>query len=148
MTRLPPTVTHLFGALCAWSATVFLGAVLLDVAYAGLLKNVDESLVRPVYGEVSDFLLSLGGFSFLAALTATAVSWDFPSARNLFAASSLLLASEFLAPIVLFPLLRASPDSSLAGVGPYVRVVPLALASLLALGAFRASFRDSLPRSP
>lgn len=145
---MPRTVAHVLGAVSAWSAAVFLGAVLIDVVYSGLLEDVDESFLRSVSGEVSDVLLILGGFSFLATLAAIATSWNAPLARNLFAASSLLLASEYLAPIVLVPLVGTSPDSPAAAIDPYVRLVPIALASLLALGAYRALFRDSLPRSP
>jgi hypothetical protein len=48
------------GALYTWSATVFFGAVLLDVVYASLLGAVDESITQPVFGEVSDLLLMVG----------------------------------------------------------------------------------------
>jgi len=146
MMRSLRTVRHVFGALYTWSAAVFFGAVLLDVVYASLLGVVDESLTQPVFGEVSDFLLVLGAFSLLAGLAAIALAWNVPLARNLFALSLLVLAvSEFLVPIVLFPLLRATPDSSVLGITPYVRLVPLALASLLALGGLWALFLESLP---
>lgn len=140
------TVRNLFAALYAWSSAVLLGAVLLDVVYSSRLGHVDESFARSVYGEVSDFLLLLGALTFLAALVATALSWDAPAARNLFASSLLLLSLEFLAPIVLVPLLRALLDSSALRMTPYLRLAPLALASLLALGAVRALIRE--PSSP
>jgi hypothetical protein len=139
----------LLGALYAWTAAVYFGAVLLDVVYSSLLGSVDERLARPVYGEVSDFLLILAGLSLLAGLAAIAVSWDFTPARVLFAASLLVVAaSEFLTPIALRPLLGTSPNPPVLAITPLVRLVPLALASLLALGAFRAVPREqSFPSS-
>ena len=98
------TVRRLFGALYAWSAAAFFGAVLLDVVYASFLGNVDASITQPVFGEVSDFLLLLGVGSLFAGLAAIVVCWNAPLARNLFALSLLvLLVSEFLVPVVLFP---------------------------------------------
>ena len=144
----PRTVRHLFGALYAWSAAVFFGAVLLDVVYSSLLRDVDPSLAAAIFGEASDFLLLLGAPTFLAGLAAIALFWNTPSARSLLALSLLAHCLEFLAPIVLIPVLGTTPGSPGLGITPYVRLVPLALASLLAIGAFRALNRDPLPATP
>jgi hypothetical protein len=141
----PRTFRHLVGAVYAWSAAVFFGAVLFDVVYSSLLRDVDRVLTGSIFGEVSDLLLLLGAPMFLAGLAAIALSWNAPSARNLLALSLLALSLESLGPIVLFPVLRNSPDAPILGMTPYVHLVPLALASLLAFGAFGAMFRDALP---
>lgn len=140
------TVRYVIGGLFAWSASVFFGAVLLDVVYSSLLGDPSGSSLQTVYREVSDFLLVLGAPTLLVGLLAAAIWWNSAPARSLFLISLLCLSLEFSMPIVLFPLLRTSPDSSSFGFGPYVRLVPLALASLLALAAFRSLSRDPLPR--
>jgi hypothetical protein len=147
MTSIPRTVRHLVGGLYAWSVAVFFGAVLLDVVYSKLLDKASESVAQSVYGEVSDFLLILGAFSIIAALAAIGFSWSNRSATYLLASSLAVLLSEFLGPIVLFPLVRTLPDSSILAIGPLFRLVPIALASLLALSALRASFRQTLSLS-
>jgi hypothetical protein len=139
------TVRYVIGGLFAWSASVFFGAVFLDVVYSSLLGDPSGSPLQSVYREVSDFLLVLGAPTLLVGLLAAAISWSSPPARNLFLISLLCLSLEFSLPIILFPLLRTS-DSSTFGFAPYVRLVPLALASLLALAAFRGLSRDPLPR--
>lgn len=121
----------------AWSAAVFFGAVLLDVVYASVLREAGGGFAQSVFGEVSDFLLLLGAPTFLSALAASVLSWNVPTVRNLFLASMLILSLEFVVPIVLFPALRTSSASPLPNVMPYVRLLPLALASILALGGFR-----------
>jgi len=134
---------RLLGTIYAWILAVFLGAVLLDIVYSTLLKDVDGFLAGPsVYSEVSDFLLILGALTILFALAAIVVSWDVGSARNLLLASSLLLVGfEFLVPMVLFPVLRSSSGSSILGLGPLIRLVPTALASLLAFAGVRDLYR-------
>lgn len=142
MTGFLRTVGHLVGALYAWSVAVFFGAALLDVVYSKLLDNARDSVAQSVLGEASDFLLILGAFSVMAALAAIGFTWSIRPATYLFAASLAVLLSEFLSPIALFPLLGTLPDSSIMVVGPILRLVPIALASLLALGALRISFRQ------
>lgn len=141
---------HLLAGIYAWILAVFLGAVLLDIVYSTLLEDVDGFLAGPsVYSEVADFLLILGALTILFALAAIVVSWDVGSARNLFLASTLLLVGfEFLAPVVLFPLLRSSQGSLVLGFGPFIRLVPTALASLFAFAGLRNLYRQRNSASP
>jgi len=122
-----------FGALYASSAALFLGAVLLDVVYSSLLGEADESSIRTVYAEVSDFLLLLGAATFLAGVAANAACWNHARARTLFLISLIVLSVEFVVPVVLFPVLKTSADPSGSGITPFIRLIPLALATLLAL---------------
>lgn len=138
------TARYMICGLFAWSASVLFGAVLLDVVYSSLLGDHSGSALQTVYREVSDFLLVLGAPTLLVGLLAAAISWNSPPARSLFLISLLCLSIEFTIPIVFSPLLRTSPDSSTFGFAPYVRLVPLALASMLALAAFRSLSRDPL----
>ena len=131
-----------FGTLYAWLSALFLGAVLLDVVYSSFLNDVGNSDARSALGEVSDFLLSLAALTFLAAIAAIALAWNVPSARNLMAASLLLQSIEFLAPFALFPVLQTAPPSFAITISRCIRLVPLALASFLTLGAIRALFRE------
>lgn len=128
----------LVAAAYAWILAVFLGAVLLDIIYSSLLQEVDAFEAGPsVFSEVSDFLLMLGALTIAAALAAVVVSWAVRSARRMFLASVVLLVGfEFLAPVVLFPVLRGSQGSSVLGLGPLVRLVPTGVASLLAFTGF------------
>jgi hypothetical protein len=142
--REPRNPGHLLASIYAWILAVFLGAVLLDIVYSTLLEDVEGFLAGPsVYSEVADFLLILGALTIIFALAAIVFSWDVGSARNLFLASSLLFVGfEFLAPVVLFPVLRSSQGSSVLGLGPLIRLVPTALASLLAFAGVRDLYRQ------
>jgi len=135
---------RLLSGCYAWILAVFLGAVLLDIVYASLLDAVEGFRAGPfVYSEVSDFLLFLGALTVLFALAAIVLSWPVTSARNLFLASVLLLVGfEFLAPLLLFPVLRSSQGSSAPGLGPFIRLAPTALASLLAFAGLPGLYRD------
>jgi hypothetical protein len=141
----PWTAANVFGALYAWSAAVFLGAVLLDVVYSSLLGDAGGAFLQSVYRQVSDFLLIIGAPTFLTALAAIALSWDSRPARNLFLISLLFLSLEFILPVMLLPVLRTPPDSVALGISPYIRLVPLGLASILALTAFCTLFREPEP---
>jgi hypothetical protein len=132
------------GGIYAWILAVFLGAVLLDIVYSTLLEDVAGFRAGPsVYSEVADLLLILGALTVLFALAAIVVSWGVRSARNLFLVSlALLVGFEFLLPVVLFPVLRTSQGSSVFGLGPWVRLVPTGLASLLALAGVGELYRQ------
>lgn len=137
----PQRFRELLAMTCAWFLAVFLGGVLLDIVYSAQLSSVENLRAgAAVYGEVADFLLILGVITALFALAATVVVWDVPAARNLFVISLLLLGLEFFAPIVLFPILLSLPGSSGAGLGPFLRLIPTALASLAALAGTRTVF--------
>jgi hypothetical protein len=136
-----PGIRNLLVALYAWFVSAFFGAVLLDAAYSRLLRDASAAVVQPVYREVSDFLLILGAFSVLAALAAIALSIRVRPAAWLLTASVLLLGSEFLGPILLFPMLRTSADATIPAIVPVLRLLPIALSSVVSLAALRASFR-------
>jgi hypothetical protein len=135
---------HLLAGAYAWMLAVFLGAVLLDIVYSGLLKDANGFVAASVvFSEVADFLLMLGAFTILSAFAAVVLAWDVGSARNLFLASSLLLIGfEFLVPVILFPILRSAQGSALLGLGPVIRLLPTALASLLAFAGVRDLHRQ------
>ncbi len=124
-------------ALYAWSAALFFGAVLIDVVYSSILGDAGAA----AYGGVSDFLLLIGAPMALLAVAALALSWSTSASRILVVLSFLFLSLEFVAPF-LFPLLRTSTDLSSMAITPYIRLTPLALASLLAIAAFRALFTE------
>jgi hypothetical protein len=126
---------RLVAAVYAWILAIFVGAVLLDIVYSGLLEGVGGCLNLPaVYSEVADFLLIPGSLAVLSGLAAIVTSWHVRLARNLFLASLVLLVGfEFLLPVFLFPALRTSAGPSFLGLGPWIRLVPTALASILAL---------------
>ena len=124
-----------FGSLLAgfyaWVVTVLFGAVLLDIVYARLLKDVPgASAGTAVFSEVSDVLLRIGFVTVLAAFGAVAASWRSAAARNLFIASLLFLALEFFLPMFASPFIESVERLDL---GPWLRVIPTGLASILAL---------------
>ena len=112
--------------LYAWVAAVFLGGILLDMAYANLLKDVigfSESAI--IFSEISDTLLCIGFVMVISAIGAIAVSWKSRIARYLFIASLLAFSFEFFIPI-LFTFIKTTPE--LSG----VRLLPSGIASILA----------------
>jgi hypothetical protein len=115
------------------------GAVLLDIAYSRSLESIEGFLAGPaVYSEVSDLMLIPGALTVLFAVVAIVASWPVRPARNLFMVSAMLFVGfEFLAPVVLFPVLRSSAGSFPFGLGPWIRLVPATLASLFAFAAVR-----------
>jgi len=145
MTSSTRTVRDLLVALYAWLVTVYLGAVALDVVYSRLLAAASAAAAAPVFGEVSDFLLLVGGLAVLAAVGAMASSAGHRAATHLLSASVACLLFELLGPVLLLPLLGSSSSSPRL---PLLRLLPIALASLLAFAALRRSLQDSGPRSP
>jgi hypothetical protein len=143
------TVQRILGALYAWLAAIFLGAVILDVTYASLLGNTGDPAVQSAFREVSDFLILLGGPTLLAGLAALAACWKLPSARAFCLASLIALSFEFIAP-VFFPALKTSTAADLPGFTSLIRLLPLLLASLFALAALSFLLREpvSSPSHP
>jgi hypothetical protein len=126
---LSRAVTTLYAGLLA----VFFGEVVLDVVYARLLDRTGGFAgLAAVYAHVSDFLLLLGAPTLLLAFLAIAAAWSSRAARAPLLASAFLLGVEFLAPMLLAPALRGPESAWPAGFGAGVRLVPLALAALLA----------------
>jgi hypothetical protein len=129
---------YLLTGVYAWILAVFLGAVLLDIVYANLLEDVAGFRAgSSVYSTVADFLLLLGGLAILLAVAAIVASWEAQSARNFLLGSLLLLVGfEFLAPMVLVAVFRNVQAP--VEFGPLLRLVPTAVASLLAFSGSRA----------
>jgi hypothetical protein len=135
---------RILAGIYAWLLAVFFGSVLLDVVYSRLLKSAEGFPAgSPVFGEVADFLLILGAVTFLFALAAFVFSFGSAPARNLFLASFLLLGFEFVAPVILSPLLQGQMASSISALGPWLRLVPSGLASVLAFAGLQALYRTA-----
>lgn len=111
----------------------FSGAVLLDIVYASVLSDtLTASQKTVVYSHVSDALLKMSFFVFLAAGASILSSWRESAARNLFIVSVLLFFGfEFLTPTILMPSLRQA-DSG-AGIGPWIRILAHAIAVTIGL---------------
>lgn len=116
----------------AWMAAVFFGAILLDVAYANRLNGVFKAAeTQGVFAKVSDLLLLLGFVTILAAILAIAFSWRARTSRYLLIASLLAVLLEFLIPFILSPFVQAVEH---LGIGPWLRLFPSGLGSILAIG--------------
>jgi len=121
--------------LYAWLVAVFFGGILLDIVYSNSLsRTLDASATATVFSGVSDLFLRIGFVVFLSAIGAIASSWRSAAARNLLIASLLVLSLEILIPVFLFPFLRNAPDS---GIGPWLRIIPSGLGSILAFAGLR-----------
>lgn len=136
-------VKRFLGGLYAWSLSAFFGAVLLDVAYSHLIQAPNGSpLDSALLQQVSDLLLLMGAVMLLAGLSAIAASWHVPVARDLFALSLFVVGfTEFLLPVLLTPILSTSSGSFIIGLGPLIRLLPMALASAIAIAGLRWQFR-------
>jgi hypothetical protein len=65
--------------------------------------------------------------------------WPQPAVRNLYAASLFIVGLELVGPLFLLPVLATAPDSLVRVLGPVLRLVPIALASIIALAAFHSN---------
>jgi cytochrome c biogenesis factor len=137
------TLRHILAASYAWILSVFAGNVILDIVYSRLLDRVEDFPTRSsIYAEVSDFLLLIGAIMVVLALAAIVSSWSVAPARNLFIASILLiLIFEFLVPVVLFPFLRDSSGTPADSIGPWLRLVPVVLASFCSFWGLRQFYQ-------
>jgi hypothetical protein len=123
----------LLAALYTWTASVFFGAVLLDIVYFNAASNtIAPADTIKLYMEAADFLLLILGLTLLAGMVAVGAVWKLATARNLFLASLLLLAAEFLAPVLLFDIIDAARASLGFDVGSWVRLTLSALPPILA----------------
>ncbi len=112
----------------AWLATVRFGAVLLDGAYASVLRRtLGETAVASVFASLGDALLQLLAACVAAALAALAAAAHRPRVRAPLAARAVLL----LAPVLVLPMLAALDLSD--GSGRWLRWATAAGASALAL---------------
>lgn len=119
--------------LYAWVVTIFFGIVLLDMAYANLLKAVlSDSQRIAILAEVSDLLLLIYGLGVLAGIGAFLLSLQVKHARNLTLLSLVMILLELFAPGFLAQLIESTQSPYL---GSWVRVTLSGMASLLAFGA-------------
>jgi hypothetical protein len=124
---------ELLAGVYAWIAAVFVGATFLDVMYAGALPKVlDPARSAAIFSDVADALLLVGFAAALAAVGAIAAAWTRPAARNLLIISLLVFGLEFAAPAVMSSLVRIAEA---AVIGPWLRILPVGLASILASAA-------------
>jgi hypothetical protein len=135
----------LLAALYTWIASVFFGAVLLDIVYFNAASRTvapDETI--RLFSEAADVLLLVLALSLLAGVAAIAAAWKEGLARNLFIASFLLVIAQFLAPVLLIDVIEAARASLGFNAGPWVRLTLNGLASLLAfLGLWKLCSRTA-----
>ena len=125
-------------AAYAWTISVFLGAVLLDITYANLLMDtLGSDVVGEVFSEAADFLLCLGSAVILSAIAAILFSWKSRTARYLFIGSLLVLLLEFIGPVFL----QLIPGIRTLIPGSWMRIIPAGLASMLAFAGLLANFQ-------
>jgi hypothetical protein len=123
----------LLAAFYTWTASVFFGAVLLDIVYF----NAASSALKPsetikLFSEAADFLLLILALTLLAGIVTVVATWKVGHARNLFIASLLLVTAEFLAPMLLFSIIEMAQASLGFNVGSWVRLTLSALPPILA----------------
>ena len=123
----------LLAAFYTWTASVFFGAVLLDIVYF----NAASSSLAPaetlmLFSEAADFLLLILALTLLAGMVAVGAEWKVRPARNLFIASLLLVVAEFLAPMLFFSIIETAQASLGFNVGSWVRLTLSALPPILA----------------
>jgi hypothetical protein len=109
--------------------------VLLDILYTNLAP---ETVIA--FSKVSDFLLLLYFVSLLSALVAIAFSWISKTARNLFIASLLVMLFELLIPAFFSQFVRNTQGLN---IGPWLRIVPNGIASILAFIGMYKYFRQA-----
>jgi hypothetical protein len=140
----------LVAGLYTWIASVFFGAVLLDIVYFNTASSnlaPDETIM--LFSEAADFLLLILVLTLLAGMGAVAAAWKVAPSRNLFIASLLLVVAEFLAPMLLFSIIEMAQASLGFNVGSWVRLTLSALASILAfLGSWKLYLSDPIPNIP
>ena len=127
-------VQHLLAGLYAWMISIFFGAILLDVVYSRIASStLNSSETAALFSEAADFLLFIGTLTILAAVGAIGSSWSLGSARNFFIASILVvIAIEFLTPILFSSLIQRIQINLGLNVGSWVRLTASALSSILA----------------
>lgn len=108
----------------AWLATLFLGAVIIDIVYFRVVP-----LEPAAFSGAADLLLLIGFVTFLAGLIVIAVSWKSKAARSILIASLLAFSIEFIVPALLSQL---AASGQINNVSPWLRITPVGLASILA----------------
>lgn len=113
-----------FVGLYAWFAAMFVGAIVLDIAYSRLVLEGTAD-----FSDVADFLLMIGFVTFLTGLIAIAFSWKLKFARVLLIASLLAFSIELIVPIFFSQLMA---PGQINDPGPWLRIIPVGSASILA----------------
>ena len=130
----------LIAGFYAWMSALFFGGVLLDIVYSGLLRHsFNNSETALIFSTISDIFLKIVFVTLLAALGAIVVSWNSPSARNLFLASLLFFSFEFLIPVFFS---RFIQNAQGLNIGPWLRILPTGTASILAFAGFHSNLRQ------
>jgi hypothetical protein len=125
--------------LYAWTVTVMLGAVLIDVVWASQMSTDAPE----VAAEVRDFLLVLAAMPAVTAIGAIAVSGDHKPAGYPLVASFVLVVFAVLAPVFLSGIIGEVDRALGVRVGPWLRIGDAGLASILAFVGLRASWRNT-----
>jgi hypothetical protein len=127
-------VQCLTAGLYAWIVSAFFGAVLLDIVYSRIAVSVfTPSETATLFSHAADFLFLVGTLTILAAVGAIGSAWGLGATRNLFIASILVvIAVEFLTPILFFPLIQSVQVNLGLNIGMWVRLIAGALSSILA----------------
>lgn len=143
MNTIQENMSSLLIGFYAWVSAVFLGGILLDIAYANLLRDtLGTTRSDLLFSEGSDFLLLMGVVTILAAVVAIVSAWSSSAVRGLLVASLFIVILEFLGPVFYSPIIRAAQALN---IGPWLRILPSALASVLEFfGLFKYYRRYSI----
>jgi len=135
MSTIQDRVSLFFVGFYTWIITVFFGAVLLDTVYSNLVPGATIA-----FSEVSDFLLLIGGVTFISALGAIAFSWKLSLARNYFIASLVIMLFEFLIPVFFSQSINNTQGS---GLTTTIRIIINGTASILSLIGLHKFYRHN-----
>jgi hypothetical protein len=127
-------ISLFFVGFYTWVVTIYFGAVLLDTIYSNWVPEAAAA-----FSEASDFLLSIGVVTFLAAAGAIAFSWKSRTARNYFIASLVVILFEFLIPVFFSIFIR---DTQALGLATAIRITINGTASILAFIGLHKFYRQ------
>ena len=131
--KKPVNLSVLLVGLYSWLVMVSFGVVLLDVVYAGLLRDDVSFDPSSVFGEISDFMLLIGGVTLLSGILAVSVSSESKSAQSFLVASLLVVVLEFIVPLFLFKYIGDALEGSGFPFGTAIKLFGSGLASILAI---------------
>ena len=128
-TAIPKPFGSFFVGLYGWLLTLFSGMIFFDILTSRLIPESAR-----ISSEISDFLLLIGFFVLAAAVLALAFSL-LTRVRTLLIISFGLILLEFVLPVLLSPF---SQSPIVQAAGPWLRILPINAASILALmGIYR-----------
>ena len=125
MVAIPKRTGSFLVGLYFWVLTIYFGMVLLDIFYA---RQVPEA--TNAFREIADILLMVNFVALLSAMVAIAISRKSKKVINLLITSPLIFFLEFLIPAI-FSIFGLNTQS--ISIGPWLRIIPGAAASILAL---------------